>query len=303
MDATFQCRKMNSDIFYLLREDWICSCYHLPMPELPEVEVVCRGLEPLLKGRCIEQVEVIHHQLRYPLPSQMVSLLPGLTIQSVKRRAKYILFYFNTEAILVWHLGMTGQFHVLDSTAPKEQHEHVRIVLSGGKSLCYRDARRFGYAGMSTIEKLQDHPWFTRLGPEPLSDDFTAGTLYAISRGRKAPIKALLMNNEVVVGVGNIYASESLFRSGIHPARACGRISLTRMRELVAAIKATLAEAIEAGGSTISDFVKADGKPGYFAHQFRVYGREGEACHRCGGSVRRMVQSGRSSFYCPVCQR
>jgi len=302
MDATFQCRKVNSDIFYPLREDWLSSCYHLPMPELPEVEVVCQGLEPLLKGRRIEQVELMHYQLRYPLPVELVSLLPGLTIQSVKRRAKYLLFCFDSDLILIWHLGMTGQFHLLSSRESKARHEHVRIGLSGGKSLCYRDARRFGYAGLTTVEKLQEHPWFSRLGPEPLSDDFTADALYATSRGRKTPIKILLMNNEVVVGVGNIYASESLFRSGIHPARACGRISLTRMRELVAAIKAVLAEAIEAGGSTISDFVKADGKPGYFAHQFRVYGREGEACQRCRGPVRRMVQSGRSSFYCPVCQ-
>ncbi|HKI60525.1 MAG TPA: bifunctional DNA-formamidopyrimidine glycosylase/DNA-(apurinic or apyrimidinic site) lyase [Mariprofundaceae bacterium] len=293
---------MNSDIFYPLREGGACSCYHLPMPELPEVEVVCRGLEPLLVGRRVQQIEVMCHQLRYPLPAELASLLSGLTIQRVKRRAKYLLFCFDSDLILIWHLGMTGQFHLLGSREPKALHEHVRIGLSGGKSLCYRDARRFGYAGLTTVEKLQEHPWFSRLGPEPLSDDFTADTLYAISRGRKTPIKTLLMNNEVVVGVGNIYASESLFRSGIHPARACGRISLKRMGELVSAIKSVLAEAIEAGGSTISDFVKADGKPGYFAHQFRVYGRAGAGCYRCGEPVRRMVQSGRSSFYCPVCQ-
>jgi len=273
------------------------------MPELPEVEVVCRGLNPLLKGYRIERVELMHHQLRYPLPSYFVSLLPGLTFKEVKRRAKYILFHFDVDFLVVWHLGMTGQFHLLDSREPKARHEHVRIDLSGGKSLCYRDARRFGYAGVIAADKLNQHPWFNRLGPEPLSDAFSADTLFARSRGRNTPIKTLLMNNEVVVGVGNIYASESLFRSGIHPARASGRISLKRMSLLVEAIKAVLSEAIEAGGSTISDFVKADGKPGYFAHQFRVYGREGERCYQCGKGIRRIVQSGRSSFYCPFCQR
>lgn len=273
------------------------------MPELPEVEVVCRGLAPLLKNSCIQQVEIMQHQLRYPLPSDMITLLPGMTIKAVDRRAKYILFHLDAELILVWHLGMTGQFHVLDSLSPKAAHEHVRIGLSDGKCLCYRDVRRFGYAGLIAADQLACHPWFSRLGPEPLSNAFTVDTLCALSRGRKTPIKTLLMNNEVVVGVGNIYASESLFRCGIHPARASGRISLKRMAGLVAAIKSVLAEAIEAGGSTISDFVKADGKPGYFAHQFRVYGREGDRCYQCGEEIRRMVQSGRSTFYCPVCQR
>jgi len=272
------------------------------MPELPEVEVICRGLTPLLEGCRIQQVEVMHHQLRYPVPMEMISLLPELTVKAVKRRAKYILFCFDSELVLVWHLGMTGQFHVLDSNESKAVHEHVRITFTNGRSLCYRDARRFGYAGVTSVDKLQEHSWFCRLGPEPLSEEFNVEMLYALSRGRKTPIKALLMNNEVVVGVGNIYASESLFRSGIHPARASGRISLKRMSVLIEAIKAVLAEAIEAGGSTISDFVKADGKPGYFAHQFRVYGREGERCYHCGKSIKRIVQSGRSSFYCPVCQ-
>lgn len=272
------------------------------MPELPEVEVVCRGLAPLLKGATVQQVEVMHHQLRYPVPMEMVSLLPGLTLSVVERRAKYLLFYFDSDLVLIWHLGMTGQFHLLDSRFPKALHEHVRINFTNGKSLCYRDARRFGYAGVSTVGRLQEHPWFNRLGPEPLSDAFTVDTLYACSRGRKTPIKTFLMNNEVVVGVGNIYASESLIRCGIHPARSAGRISLKRMSELVDAVKAVLAEAIEAGGSTISDFVKADGKPGYFAHRFRVYGREGKDCYHCGESIKRIVQSGRSTFFCPHCQ-
>lgn len=272
------------------------------MPELPEVEVVCRGLTPLLRDACVQQVEIIQPQLRYPLPLEMVALLPGLTIKAVSRRAKYLLFHFNSDLILVWHLGMTGQFHLLDSSSPKMLHEHVRIIFSNNKSLCYRDARRFGYAGITTVDELQTHPWFSHLGPEPLSDAFTADSLSACGRGRKMPIKSLLMNNEVVVGVGNIYASESLFRCGIHPARAAGRISLKRMLELVDAVKVVLAEAIEAGGSSISDFVKADGKPGYFAHQFRVYGREGKDCYHCGESIKRIVQSGRSTFFCPHCQ-
>jgi len=272
------------------------------MPELPEVEVVCRGLSPLLAGCRVQGVDLMRRNLRYPLPDGMETLLPGMTITGVSRRAKYILFHFDADVVLIWHLGMTGQFHVLDKGSPKGLHEHVRIHLDNGKSLCYRDARRFGYAGLSTPQALSSHAWFRKLGAEPLDKAFDAGYLYACCRGRKSSVKSVLMNAAVVVGVGNIYASEALFRSGIHPAIAAGRISLARVERLVAATKQVLAEAIRAGGSTISDFVKADSRPGYFAHQFRVYGREGEACYQCGKPIRRMVQAGRSTFYCAGCQ-
>jgi formamidopyrimidine-DNA glycosylase len=218
------------------------------------------------------------------------------------RRAKYLLFHLDSELLLVWHLGMTGQFHVLNQGAVREVHEHVRFELDNGTCLSYRDARRFGYAGLIPERSLATHPWFAKLGPEPLGDDFNAAYLLDRCRGRKTSIKALIMDAGVVVGVGNIYASESLFRSAIHPATEAGRISLKRVGRLVETVKEVLAEAIEAGGSTISDFVKADGKPGYFSHQFMVYGREGENCYQCGKVIRRMVQSGRSTFYCSSCQ-
>ncbi len=273
------------------------------MPELPEVEVVCMGLRPLLQDRRILRVDLLRSGLRYPFPPSMQEKLTGLVFESVSRRAKYIRFHLDHGVMLLWHLGMTGQFHLLNRDMPVTRHEHVRMELDDGNVLCYRDARRFGYAGITTEDALPQHPWFTRLGPEPLGEAFDADYLYRQCRGSRAPIKSILMNATVVVGVGNIYASESLFMSGIHPARKAGNISYKRIEALVAAVKEVLERAIEAGGSTINDFVKADGKPGYFAHQFQVYGREGEQCFCCGGTVRRTVQSRRSSFYCLGCQR
>ncbi len=272
------------------------------MPELPEVEVVCRGLSPLLVDQRVRSVELMRDNLRFPLPVSMVQELPGLIFSSISRRSKYLLFCFDRGPVLIWHLGMTGQFHVLDQSAPPGAHEHVRINMENGAALCYRDARRFGYVGLSSHEELAGHKWFAQLGPEPLGDSFSADYLIGYCKGRRAAIKALLMNAHVVVGVGNIYANEALFRSGIHPGRAAGKISKARIAVLVEAVRSVLGEAIDAGGSTISDFVQADGKPGYFAHQFRVYGREGEPCYQCGRSIRRMVQSGRSTFYCLGCQ-
>jgi len=273
------------------------------MPELPEVEVVCRGLSPLLVGQRVSSVELLRDALRFPLPDAMVCDLPGLVFSSISRRSKYLLFCFDRGPILVWHLGMTGQFHFLDQGSPLGAHEHVRINLENGKMLCYRDARRFGYAGLLSPEALEEHPWFNRLGPEPLVDSFSAEYLIGHCKGRRVAIKPLLMNAQVVVGVGNIYASEALFRSGVHPSRASGKISRARMERLVESVRTVLSEAIDAGGSSISDFVKVDGKPGYFAHQFQVYGREGRDCYRCGKKIRRIVQSGRSTFYCLGCQR
>lgn len=272
------------------------------MPELPEVEIVCRGLSPLLVGQRVRSVELMRDNLRFPLPDSMVQELPGLTFLSISRRSKYLLFCFDGGQILIWHLGMSGQFHVLGQSTPPGAHEHVRINMENGTALCYRDARRFGYVGLSSHEELAGHKWFSRLGPEPLGNSFSADYLIGQCKGRRAPIKALLMNAHVVVGVGNIYASEALFRSGIHPGRAAGKISKERITVLIEAVRSVLGEAIDAGGSTISDFVQVDGKPGYFAHQFRVYGRVGEPCCQCGRSIRRIVQSGRSTFYCLGCQ-
>jgi len=272
------------------------------MPELPEVEVVCRGLSPLLVGQRVSSVKLMRDNLRFPLPVSMLQDLPGLVFASVSRRSKYLLFSFDRGPLLTWHLGMTGQFHVLDRNSPLGSHEHVRINLENGKALCYRDARRFGYAGLLNPDTFEEHKWFNRLGPEPLGDHFSEKYLFGSCRGRKAPIKSVLMDAHVVVGVGNIYASESLYRCGIYPARAAGKISKARIELLVESVRSVLNDAIDAGGSSISDFVNADGRPGYFAHQFQVYGREGEHCYRCGRVIRRIVQSGRSTFYCSGCQ-
>jgi len=280
------------------------------MPELPEVETVCRGLAPHLIGRRIEAVTCFRPNLRYPLPDLYV--LHGQTCRSVSRRAKYLLFEFD-DVLLVWHLGMSGCFRVSDSHAddstvlnsdvPPARHEHVRLLFSGDVSLRYIDPRRFGYAGLLPKEGWQQHKWFKSLGPEPLDDAFDGKHLFSRCQGRKIAIKPLLMDAAVVVGVGNIYACESLFRAAIHPGRAASKISRRRLDLLALTVQAVLSEAIAAGGSTISDFAHVDGNPGYFAHTFCVYGREGEACLQCDSKIRRLVQSGRSTFYCPRCQR
>jgi len=270
------------------------------MPELPEVEVVRTGLEPLLSDRRIQRVQCFRENLRYPLP-QLVSLEEHCFI-GVARRAKYLLFSIDDDRRLIWHLGMTGQFHVLDAGLARQPHEHVRFTLDDGRALVYRDARRFGYAGLMAAGDVALHPWFAGLGPEPLGDEFNGDYLTARCRGKKQPIKSLLMDGRVVVGVGNIYAAESLFRAGIHPARAAGRIAAARLNLLSQCVRQVLGEAIAAGGSSISDFVHADGKPGYFSHAFRVYGRQGLPCPVCAKPIKRIVQSGRSSFYCCGCQ-
>jgi len=256
-------------------------------------------------GREITHVICHRANLRYPLPN--LAALVGQSVIRVRRRSKYLLFDLASEGLeisqtLVWHLGMTGQFHILPHSAKTGAHEHVHFDLSDGQSLRYRDARRFGYAGLLPSTQLETHAWFHKLGPEPLSDAFNTDHLVSTCIGRKAPIKNVMMDAASVVGVGNIYAAESLFRAGIHPARAAGRISSVRLGLLVETIKTVLTEAIAAGGSTISDFVHTDGKPGYFAHQFQVYGRAGEKCLHCEQTIKRIRQAGRSTFYCSGCQ-
>lgn len=270
------------------------------MPELPEVEVVRCGLESHLIGKTVEHIEVRRPDLRYPIPD-LDTALRGHQLHRIERRAKYLLFFFDN-VLLVWHLGMTGQFHVLPQNVPIVVHEHVRFFFNGDASLHYRDSRRFGYVGLLPINGWQQHPWFKNLGPEPLGEEFTEKYLIRRCKMRKSSIKPLLMNAHIVVGVGNIYACEALFRARIHPTRPANRISQIRLRKLFHAVHQVLEEAIEAGGSSISDFVQVDGKPGYFAHTFKVYGRAGEACPDCGKDIRRIVQSGRSTFYCPGCQ-
>ena len=275
------------------------------MPELPEVEVVCRGLDALICGEKIGAITTFRDGLRYPFPD--FSELVGASIEQVCRRSKYILIRCVLEQgeprLLVWHLGMTGQFHVLPMAAEAGKHEHVRLDFEDGQSLRYRDARRFGYAGVFSEASWLQSDWYQALGPEPLSPSFHADYFYALCKKSNTAIKPLMMQARAVVGVGNIYASESLFQAGIHPKRMAKRIAYRRVEALVLAIQQTLSRAIDAGGSSISDFVQVDGKPGYFAHDFYVYGREGAPCRRCSAQIKRMVQTGRSTFYCPQCQR
>jgi len=270
------------------------------MPELPEVETIRSGLAPLLQGRTINNTFCYREGLRYPFPD--FSLLHGVQLNRVERRAKYLVFKTNSPWLLTWHLGMTGQFHVIDASSSRATHEHARLILDNGMALSYRDARRFGYAGILQSHAWQSHPWFARLGIEPLSECFTKDVLYAATHQRKAPIKHVIMDASVVVGVGNIYASEALFRAAIRPQCAARRLGRDRIKRLVEAIRQVLQEAILAGGSTISDFTHVDGKPGYFAHHFQVYARQGKPCLRCAMPIKKIVQSGRSSFYCSHCQ-
>ncbi len=270
------------------------------MPELPEVEVVRRGLSLHVVGRRVRSVHCAVPALRYMLPK--LDVLVGLACRRVARRAKYLLFHFDRDVLLVWHLGMTGSFHVLPDLDPPAPHEHVRMDFEDDTSLRYRDVRRFGYAGLMSARSRDVHDWFRHLGPEPLSAAFDGAYLHACCRRRTAPIKHVLMDAETVAGVGNIYAAEALFRAGIHPVRPARRISRRRLDRLADCLKQVLSEAVAAGGSSISDFVRVDGRPGYFAFAFDVYRRAGQSCHRCGHRLRRIVQAGRGTFYCPGCQ-
>jgi formamidopyrimidine-DNA glycosylase len=283
---------------------WCFSCFETEawLPELPEVEVVRSGLEPLIRNHRIRKVQLHRRALRYPWPTGMTARLQGRTVLAVERRGKYLLFRLDSPEILVWHLGMTGQFHVLPASAPPGKHEHAVFTFDDGLTLRYRDVRRFGYAGLLPADAWQQHPWFTGLGPEPLEDGFDGAYLLGRCHSRTAPIKQVLMDAAVVVGIGNIYACETLFRAGIDPFRSARRLKPVQAEALVAAVKAVLTEAIAAGGSTISDFVRADGRPGYFRHAFRVYQRQGQPCLRCGTPIRRRLQAGRSTFYCSGCQ-
>lgn len=271
------------------------------MPELPEVEVVRQSLESLVLGRKVESVSVRCASLRYPVPENLRVALVGQTLGKIERRGKYLLFGFN-DVLLSWHLGMTGRFHVLSVREAVARHEHVRIDLDEGLSLRYCDARRFGYAGLLDVEGWQSHPWFRNLGMEPLWDGFDGNHLYEQCRHHRSTIKSLLLSGRVVVGVGNIYASEALYHAGIHPARRANRISRRRADDLAISIKKVLREAIMAGGSSVSDFVRVDGRPGYFVRKLAVYGRQGRTCARCGKRIQRKLIAGRASFYCPGCQ-
>ncbi len=271
------------------------------MPELPEVETTRRGLAPLLRGRAIERLEVREPRLRWPVGPDVGAALAGQRITGLGRRGKYLLLETAAGTLLV-HLGMSGslRFHAADPP-PAGKHDHVDLRFAGGSLLRFNDPRRFG--SLHFTESPAGHPLLKDIGPEPLGPDFTPDYLWRASRGRRVPIKAHLMNARIVAGVGNIYANEALFRAGLHPGRAAGRIARPRIEALVAAVRAVLSEAIEQGGTTLRDFRGGDGKPGYFQLALESYGRAGEPCSRCGGPIRLLALGQRATYYCPRCQR
>lgn len=269
------------------------------MPELPEVETTRRGIEPHLGGRTVTRLIVRQPRLRWPVPRGLAKRLEGRALRAVGRRGKYLLI--GTDAgSLILHLGMSGSLRVVPADTPAGPHDHVDLVLDSGQALRLRDPRRFGC--LLWAARPERHPLLRDLGPEPLSEDFDGDHLHAAGRGRRLSVKEFIMNSRIVVGVGNIYANEALFMAGIHPARPAGRISRGRYARLAAAIKQVLTEAIGQGGTTLRDFLREDGRPGYFQVRLRVYDRTGRPCPRCGGPIRQRVLGQRSTFYCPRCQ-
>ena len=271
------------------------------MPELPEVETTRRGIEPHIIGQTIADVIVRNPKLRWPVPADLKEQLCQQVIRSVERRAKYLLIRTDTGTLII-HLGMSGSLRVLEQEQAAQKHDHVDITFGNGVTLRYTDPRRFG-AVLWSSDDIHQHELLNKLGPEPLEDEFTAQRLFQLSRNKKQPVKTFIMDNHVVVGVGNIYANEALFKSGIRPDRACGKISRARYEKLTAAIKEVLAKAIEQGGTTLKDFVGGDGKPGYFKQELAVYGRKGESCVYCKCTIVEVRIGNRSTCYCKKCQR
>ncbi len=296
------------------------------MPELPEVETVRRGLMPHVADRRILRAETRRSDLRWPLPPDLAGRLEDRRIHTIDRRGKFLLWRLDGGETLISHLGMSGRFLALtgDSVqlsgrfvrgdpspaAGSSPHDHVILDLAGRSGaletrIVFRDPRRFGAMDLAATRELDSHPWLAALGPEPFGDAFTPEWFTERLRGRRAPVKSLLLDQRIIAGIGNIYASEALHRAGIAPRRAAGRISAVRLHRLHAVIREVLRDAIQAGGSSLRDFQHADGELGYFQHRFAVYDRSGEACPRpgCDGVIRSAQQSGRSSFWCPKCQR
>jgi formamidopyrimidine-DNA glycosylase len=283
------------------------------MPELPEVETVRRGMEPAMQGQRFARVQVNRPDLRWPFPNRMAERLTGARVERLRRRSKYILCDLDSAETLLIHLGMSGR--VLISGDPlgqfvhdhpaAEKHDHVVFDMQNGARITYNDPRRFGAMDLIETAALEAHPLIAALGPEPLGNAFSGAVLRAALEGRNTPIKAALLDQKTVAGLGNIYVCEALYRSGIDPRRKARAISAPRVEALATAVREVLQEAIEAGGSSLKDYRRADGELGYFQHNFDAYDREGQPCKRagCGGTIRRIVQSGRSTFFCPQCQR
>lgn len=271
------------------------------MPELPEVETTRRGIEPHLCGVRVCEVIVRRRDLRQPV-SATLAAIEGRRVTGVRRRSKYLLLAVDDGSTLLIHLGMSGSLRLAEPSQPWRTHDHLALTLANGKQLRFHDPRRFGLVLRLTGEPLA-HPLLAKLGPEPLDGGFTASHLAAACAKRAVAIKLVIMDATVVVGVGNIYASEALFRAGIRPQTAARRVSLARLTRLVAAVRAVLAEAIAAGGTTLRDFLQSDGQPGYFKQRLLVYGRQGEPCRVCGSAIRHAVLGQRATYWCPQCQR
>ena len=271
------------------------------MPELPEVETICRGLAPLIVGSSVAEVMIRETRLRVLIPPDLSAALEGRQVLAVSRRAKYLLIHFNGERTLLIHLGMSGTLRFFSAPRPVDRHDHVEIIFTQGGRLRFRDPRRFGAILLCSGDPLA-HPLLSALGPEPLSDDFNTEYLFNRSRQRTITIKSFLMEQKTVVGVGNIYASEALHAAGIAPWLPAGTISRSRYGQLVDAVRVVLQRAITAGGTTLRDFQNAVGKPGYFSQELAVYGRAGQKCRNCGGEIQSLRIGGRSSYYCPNCQ-
>lgn len=283
------------------------------MPELPEVETVRRGLVPAMEGALIAQADVNRPDLRWPFPERMAERLTGSRVTALRRRSKYILADLSTDETLLIHLGMSGRMLISgdplgqflhDHPAP-EKHDHVVFHMDNGARVTFNDPRRFGAMDLLDTATASEHPLLASIGPEPLGNDFHEDYLVEKLSGRKTPIKSALLDQKIVAGLGNIYVCEALFRAKISPKRHVNKISASRIRTLVPIIREVLSDAIAAGGSSLKDFRQADGELGYFQHSFDVYGREGKPCRTtdCNGQITRITQSGRSSFYCPQCQR
>jgi formamidopyrimidine-DNA glycosylase len=281
------------------------------MPELPEVETVRRGLAPVLVGRTLSSVVIGRPDLRFPFPERFADRLTGLTVVSIDRRAKYLIWTMTGGVTLIVHLGMTGRFTVgggrlgeyVHDTGLNPKHDHIRFELDDGGVVTYNDPRRFGFVDLLAEGMVGDYSGFRGMGPEPLSEDFSAAYLKAAFARRRGPVKQALLDQTVVAGLGNIYVAEALFRSRINPLRPAVAIGVRPLGRLVSCIKEVIGEAIAAGGSSISDFASTDGAAGRFQMSFNVYGREGDGCSVCGQPILRIVQSGRSTFFCPRCQR
>lgn len=275
------------------------------MPELPEVETVCRGLEQMLKGSQINRLELRREGLRYPFPVLMEDRLQGATVIEVKRRAKYILLDTDTNYTWIIHLGMSGRIHELEPDSTPGKHDHVIVHLTDQRRIAYNDVRRFGFMDLVVRSVAEQSIHLKSLGTEPFAPDLTADVFHELLCGSKRPIKTILLDQRLVVGLGNIYVCEALWQSSINPETPGASLTRDQTTKLLGAIQGTLSKAIEAGGSTLKDYRQVSGELGYFQHTFNVYDREARACQRpsCVGTIKRITQSGRSTFFCPSCQR